>query len=68
MIENYEINIIWYHSYVESLKKNDTKALLYKRETESLTQKTNLWSPVGGYKLGDWNWHIHTAIYKTDNK
>ena len=44
---------------MESLKKNDTKALLYKRETESLTQKTNLWSPVGG----GINWEIGTDTY-----
>ena len=44
---------------MESLKKNDTKVLLYKRETESLTQKTNLWSPVGG----GINWEIGTDTY-----
>ena len=22
---------------------------------------------LGGDKLGDWNWHIHTTVYKIDN-
>lgn len=40
-----------YHSYVES--KYDTNKLIYKKESDSQIQKTNLWSPkrkgdVGG--------------------
>ena len=27
--------------------KNDTNALIYKKETDSQTQKTNLWLPKG---------------------
>ena len=34
------------HSYVKS-KKNDTEELIYKRETDSQAQKTNLWLPKG---------------------
>ena len=40
-------------------KKNDTCEFFYKIETDSQTQKTNLWLPkgkgVGGDKLGLWN-------------
>ena len=38
-------NII-YHLYVKS-KKNDTNELIYKTETDSQTQKTDLWLPKG---------------------
>ena len=45
--------------------------LFIKQEVESQMQKTNLWLPgdkgEGRDKLGDWDWHIHTTIYKTDN-
>ena len=33
-------------------------------------KKKNLWLPGGKRrmdKLGDWDWHIHTTIYKTGN-
>ena len=41
-------------------KKNDTKVLIYKIETDSQTSKTNLKLPKGkggvlGDKLGDWD-------------
>ena len=43
--------------------KNDTNKLIYKMETDSQTQKTNLWLPKGkgwaGDKLGIWEQHIH---------
>ena len=56
-------------------KKNGTNELIYKTEIESQMQKTNLWLPkgkVGGgggrEKLGDWDYHIPTTIYKIDNQ
>ena len=33
--------------YMCNLKNNDTNELIYKRETDSQTQKTNLWLPKG---------------------
>ena len=48
------------HIYVESKKKNNnTNELIYKIETDSQTQKTNLWLPKGEGrerrdKLGVW--------------
>ena len=39
--------------------KNDTNELIYKTETDSQTQKTNLWLPKGkgswGHNLGVWD-------------
>ena len=35
-----------------------------------MLEKKNLWLSGGKgrrEKLGDWDWHIHTTIYKTDN-
>ena len=52
-------------------KKNVTDEPIYKTEIESQMQKTNLWLPGGKGgrrdKLGDWDRHIHTTIYKIDN-
>ena len=54
-ISQRKTNIKWYHLYVE-LKKNDTNEHIYKIETDSQTQKTNLWLPKeeggGGGILG----------------
>ena len=33
--------------YMCNVKNNDTHELIYKRETDSQTQKTNLWLPKG---------------------
>ena len=54
-----------------NIKKNDTNELIYKTERESQTQKTNLWLPNRKEvkdKLGDWDKHMHTTIYKIDNQ
>ena len=54
-IRRRKTNITWYRLHVES-KKNDTNELIYKIETDSQTQKTNLWLPKGkGDKLGVWD-------------
>ena len=44
--------------------------LFTKTEIELRMQKTNLGLPRGerrGDKLGDWDEHIHTTMYKIDN-
>ena len=52
-------NTIWYHLYVES--KDNTSESIYKTETDSQTQKTNLCLPKGKGreggrdKLGVWD-------------
>ena len=58
-------NIIWYHLYVDS-NKNDTNELIYKTEKRQ-TLKTYLHLPKRKGrrdKLGVWDKHMHTAIYK----
>ena len=44
-------------SHMQNLK-NSTNELIYKKETDSQIQKTNLWLPKGkrkGDKLGTWD-------------
>ena len=64
-------NIIWYHLYVES-KKNDTNELTYKqKQTHRHGKQTygHQRGKVGGRdKLGVWDWHVYTAIFKIDNQ
>ena len=60
----YDITYMW------NLKKNGANELIYKTEIESQMQKTierKAEKKAGRSKLRDWNWHIHTAIYKIDN-
>ena len=46
--------------------KYGTNELIYKTEIESQMQKISLW--LGGMdKLGDWDLHIYTAIYKIND-
>ena len=57
---------------MQNLKKNGMNELIYETEIDSQTQKTNLWLPKGRVegrgrdKLGVYDEHIHTTIYKTD--
>ena len=51
-----------YNLYVKA--KNITNSFIYKTETDSQTQKTNLWLPKGEGsrdELGVWNEQIHTT-------
>ena len=53
--------------------KYATNELIYEAETESQTQKTDLWLPkveagCGRDKLGVWDQQIHTTIYKIDKQ
>ena len=62
-----------YITYMWNLKKKITNELIYKIETESQTLKTNLWSPKwkgsgGKDELGVWDEHIHSTIYKRNNR
>ena len=58
-------------TYVQNLKY-DTNELIYKTETDSQIQKTNLWLPKGEGegrdKLGVWDQQIQTTIYKIDKQ
>ena len=51
---------ISYITHMWNLKK-DTNELIYKTETNSQTEKTNLWLPKG--KGGGINWEIGIDIY-----
>lgn len=57
---------------IGEILNNDTNELICKAETDSVTQKTDLWSPKGegpGWdKSGVWDKNIHTAVYKINNK
>ena len=57
--------------YMQNLK-NYINELIYKIETDSQTQKTNLWLPkgivAGEDKLGIWDQQIHTTIYEIDKQ
>ena len=62
-----------YITYMWSLKKKIKNELIYKIETASQTLKTSLWLPKwkgsgGKDKLGACDEHIHTTIYKINNK
>ena len=51
--------------------KYDTNELIFKKEIDSQTEKTNLQLPKregGGDKLGVWDWQKHTTICKIDNQ
>ena len=53
--------------------KNITNSFIYKTETDSQTQKTNLWLPKGEGsrdELGVWNEQIHTTkmIFKLSSE
>ena len=57
-------------SLICGIQKNGIDELIYKAETESQMQETNLWilREEGGWdELGDWDWHIYTTMYKIDN-
>ena len=51
-------------------KKYGTNELMNKTEIESQMQKINLQLPIekqgeeGKDAFGDWDWHMHTTIYK----
>ena len=57
-----ETNIIWYSLYAESLKR-DTNELNYR-----INRRTDLGWVVGRDRLGIWNWHVHTDIFKIYNQ
>ena len=56
---------------MQNLKYN-TNELIYKAETDSQTQRMNLWLPegkgVGRNSQGVWEWHIHNTVFKMYNQ
>ena len=59
-------------TYIRNLKKKGTNELIYKTETNSQTQKKNLWLLGvwirGRYSQGIWDGHVHTTVFKMDNQ
>ena len=55
-----------------NLKRNDTKELIYKTETDSQTWRTNLWLVRGKMRGRDncvvCDGHVNTSIFNVDNK
>ena len=51
---------------MQNLEYN-TNELIYKTETDSQTQKTNLWLP-GERGEGVWDYNIQTTAYKIDKQ
>ena len=57
-------------SLVCGIWKNGTDELICKAEIESQIQRTNLWTPKEqeqGEELGDWDRHVYTTMYQTDD-
>ena len=54
--------------YMQNLKNDMNKHL--QKEIDSQTQRKNYGYQVGReevHKLGVWDWHVYTAIFKIDN-
>ena len=68
-----KLSVKWTLPFFKNLKKmiQMTNGPIYKTEIESQVQKTNLRLQRGKDgkrdKLGDWDWHVYTIIYKIDN-
>ena len=63
-------NIMWYHLYMESKKMIQMKLFTKEKQTHRHRKQTWLLKGKGWGrdKLGVWEWHIHTTIYKINNK
>ena len=46
--------------------KYDRSELIHKTETDSQTQRMDLWLPRGSDGLGDWGQQMQTIIYRMD--
>ena len=60
-------NIILYHMYVESKRMIHINLFTKQKESHRHRKKIMVTKEgVGRYKLRDWNFHIHTTIYKIE--
>ena len=61
-------HLIQYCLHVQ-LKKNGTNQFIHKKEIVTDVENKLMGTRVKGErdKLGDWDWHIYTNIYKTGN-
>ena len=64
-----ETNITWYHLKVESKKLHKWTYLKHRKRLTDLESKLMVtMGEESGEGLEVWNWHVHTAIFKTDNQ
>ena len=56
--------------YRQNLKRNDTDEVIYKIETDSQTERTNLWLPRGevGGRDREFETELYTHVFKMDNQ
>ena len=59
-----EVRVIWNPLYAES-KRKDTNELIYKRKTDRNRTYGYQW---GRDRLGNWDGHVYTAIFKIGNQ
>ena len=59
-----EVRVIWYPLYAES-KRKDTNERIYKRKTDLERIYGYQW---GRDRLGIWDGHVYTAIFKIGNQ
>ena len=51
-------------SRICGLKKNDTVELIYRTETDSQTYGYQTY----GYQGGNWDWHVHNAMFRINSQ
>ena len=55
----YDITYMWNLKY-------STNELIQLRETDSQTQRTDLWLPTGREGFGVWDYQVQISIYRMD--
>ena len=59
-------------AYMRNLKRNNTNEPIYRTETDSQTQRTDLRLLGGKVRRRDsqgvWDGHVYTAVFKMDNQ
>ena len=56
-------------AYMQNLKKMIQMNFLQNRNRLTDLENKLIVTRLGGRdRLGDWDWHVHTAIFKTDNQ
>ena len=63
-------NILWYHLYVESKKWYNWTYLQNRNRLTELENElmVTMGSTEERNRMGVWDWHVHTVIFKTDNQ
>ena len=48
--------------------KCDGQEVIYETDTDTRTQRTDLWLPWGREELAVWGWWMQTIIYRMDKQ